>query len=247
MLILNIIGKLMMKKLFETNCENCPEGFQSFFNKLDKADLHYLNDEKIPMHFKKGEIIFNEGQKPQGIFCLREGKVKVYKISFDGREQITRILFPGELLGLKALLSGNAYSVSSSALDDASLCFIAKTDFFQLMLKYPEFTRAIIISLSRLLEQAEFRMISLAHKPVRERLAETLLFLNQTFHSTAPAYPRTYLNITRQDIANIIGTAPETVIRLLSDFKESKLIEIRGRKIFLSNIHGLRKIANITG
>ena len=235
-----------MKKLKETCCENCTEGFRSFFNKLDKADLQYLNEEKVPRNYKKGTVIFSEGQKPQGIYCLREGKVKVFKISFDGREQITRILFPGELLGLKALLSGNSYSVSSATLDDSVLCFISKTDFFQLMLKYPEFTRAIIISLSQLLEQAEFRMISLAHKPVRERLAETLLFLNKTFHNTAPSYPRSYLNITRQDMANIIGTAPETVIRLLSEFKESKLIETKGRKVFLSNIHGLRKIANVT-
>jgi CRP-like cAMP-binding protein len=235
-----------MKKIRESfPCENCPEGFQSFFNKLDKADLSYLNDEKVPQSDKKGQIIFNEGQKPQGIYCLREGKIKVYKISVDGREQITRILFPGELLGLKALLSGNAYSVSSAAIEDSCLCFIQKTDFFQLMLKYPEFNKAIIISLSKLLEQAEFRMISLAHKPVRERLAEALLFLNKTFHATAPSYPRTYLNVTRQDIANIIGTAPETVIRLLSEFRESKLIEIRGRKIFITNIHGLRKIANL--
>ena len=238
---------LVMKKQGDNRCENCIEGFQSFFNKLDKADLQYINEEKIQMHHKKGHLIFDEGQKPHGIFCLREGKVKVYKNSFDGREQITRILFPGELLGLKALLCGKAYSVSASALDDIVLCFITKADFFQLMLKYPEFNRAIIISMSKLLEQAEFRMISLAHKPVRERLAETLLFLNNTFHATAPAYPRTYLNITRQDIANIIGTAPETVIRLLSDFKEAKLIEIKGRKIFLTNFPGLKKIANITG
>jgi len=236
----------MMKKAKETySCEDCLVGFQSFFNKLDKADLNYLNDEKITEVYRKGQAIFNEGQKSQGIFCLKEGKVKVFKISFDGHEQITRIVFPGELLGLKAMLSGKAYSVSSAAIEDSVLCFIHKNDFFQLMLKYPEFNKAIIISLSKLLEQAEFRMISLAHKPVKERLAETLLYLNKAFHNTAPSYPRSYLNITRQDIANIIGTAPETVIRLLHEFKEARLIEIKGRKIFLSNIHELTRIANV--
>jgi CRP-like cAMP-binding protein len=236
----------MKKRQKEVPCELCPDGFANYFDRLDKADLQYLNEQKNPLQFKKGQVIFEEGSKPHGLYCLREGEVKVYKISFDGREQITRILFPGELLGLKALLSGKEYTVSSAALDDSVLCFISKTYFFQLMLKYPEFTTAIILSLSKLLEQAEFKMISLAHKPVRKRLAESLLFLNQTFHSTAPAASQTYLNITRRDIANIIGTAPETVIRLLSEFKESKLIEIRGRKIFLTNIHGLRKIANLT-
>lgn len=236
----------MIKKAAEKRCEDCPEGYRSFFSMLDKADLNYLNEEKVSLHFGKGSVIFNEGQKPQGIYCLKEGKVKVFKNSFDGREQITRILFPGELLGLKALLSGHPYSVSSAALEECDLCFIPKSDFFQLMLKYPDFTRAIIISLSKLLEQAEFRMISLAHKPVRQRLAETLLYLNKTFYPTAPAHIRTYLNITRQDIANIIGTAPETVIRLLSEFKESKLISIKGRKIFLTNVQELRRIANLT-
>jgi len=235
----------MVKKFSETKCENCIDECHSFFNRLDYVDLHYINEVKIVMPFKKSQIIFEEGQKPKGLFCLCAGRIKVYKISFEGKEQITRVLFPGEFLGLKALLSGKAYSVTSCALDDSVLCFISKTDFFQMMLKYPEFTRAIIISLSKLLEQAEFRMMSLAHKPVRERLAETLLLLDRTFHSTAPAYPRTYLNITRQDMANIIGTAPETVIRLLSEFKETKLIEIKGRKIFLSNILGLRKIAHL--
>jgi CRP-like cAMP-binding protein len=234
-----------MKHLVDIPCQQCNEGFTNFFNSLDKADLHYLNEQKKTLFYKKGAVVFEEGRKPKGIFCLREGKIKVYKNSIDGREQITRILFPGELLGLKALLSGKPYSVSSAALEDSVLCSIDKTYFFQLMLKYPEFTRSIIVSLSKLLEQAEFRMLSLAHKPVRERLAETLLFLNKSFHSTAPSYPRTYLNITRQDIANIIGTAPETVIRLLSEFKDEKLIQVKGRKIFLTNIPRIRKIASI--
>lgn len=239
------IRKPVIKKPVEISCDSCPEGFQRFLDKLDNADQYYINREKIPVKFKKGHVIFDEGQKPHGIYCLREGKVKVYKSSFDGREQITRILFPGELLGLKALLCGKGYSVSAAALDDVAMCFISKTVFFQLMLKYPDFTRAIIVSLSRLLEQAEFRMISLAHKPVRERLAETLLFLNHTFHASAPANPPTYINITRQDIASIIGSAPETVIRILSEFRESGLIRIRGRKIFLTGIDDLKKIARI--
>jgi CRP/FNR family transcriptional regulator, polysaccharide utilization system transcription regulator len=234
----------MMKKPQDITCQECPEGFQSFFEKLDEADIAYLNYQKVPLAFKKNEVLFEEGKQPQGIYCLRYGKVKIYKNSFDGREQITRIVFPGELMGLKAMLSGHPYSVSSAAMEEVAVCFINKKDFFQLMLKYPEFTRSIILSLSRLLEQAEFRMISLAHKPVRERLAETLLFLNRSFHSTAPSHPKPYLNLTRMDLANIIGTAPETVIRLLSEFRDSRLIEIRGRKIFLINVPRLKLIAN---
>ena len=192
-----------MKSQKEILCEQCPEGSQHFFNKLDKVDLQVINQRKVAQIYKKSQDIFTEGKKPQGVFCLREGKVKIFKHCYDGREQITRIVFPAEFMGLKAFLSGNPYSVSASALEDSVVCFINKTDFFQLMLKYPDFTKSLIIALSKMLEEAETRMVSLAHKPVRQRLAETLLFLNRSFHPTSPAYPKPYLNITRMDIANI--------------------------------------------
>jgi CRP-like cAMP-binding protein len=235
----------MTDHLQDILCESCPEGQQHFFNTLARTDLQVVNEGKKVLRFKKGEELFAEGQKPQGIFCLREGKVKIFKHCFDGREQVTRLVFPAEFMGLKALLSGNHYTVSASTLEDSVVCFIRKGDFFQLMLKYPEFTQAIIMAMSRLLEEAENRMISLAHKPVRQRLAETLLFLNRSFHATTPAYPKPYLNLTRADLANIIGATPETVIRLLSEFREERIIEIRGRKIFVLDVPKLRLTANL--
>jgi CRP-like cAMP-binding protein len=113
------------------------------------------------------------------------------------------------------------------------------------MIKYPEFTRSLIIILSKLLEDAETRMLSLAFKPVRERLAETLLFLFNTFYPETGKSQKDYLNLTRMELANIIGTAPETVIRLLSEFKEEKLISIKGRKIFLADPSRLQTISNL--
>ncbi len=226
-------------------CEQCPEGSQHFFKQLAKEDLKFLNEQKKVKLLKKGDELFSEGQKPQGIFCLREGKFKIYKHCFDGREQVTRLVFPSEFMGLKALLGGNPYTVSAAALEDSVVCFIRKSDFFGMMLKYPEFTQSIIQAMSKLLEEAENRMISLSHKPVRQRLAETLLFLNRSLHPATPAYPRPYLNLTRMDLANIIGSTPETVIRLLSEFKESRMIEIRGRKIYVLDIPRLKLIANL--
>jgi CRP/FNR family transcriptional regulator, polysaccharide utilization system transcription regulator len=213
---------------------------------LDKADLLYLNEAKITNSYKKGQKIYEEGQKPLGVYCVREGKIKIFKNGLDGRERITRVVLPGEFLGLKALLSGNIHSVSSVALEDSVVCFITKTDFFQLMIKYPEFTRSLILILSKLLEEAESRMLSLAYKPVRERLAETLLFLFNSFYLDAGKPAKDYLNLTRMELASIIGTAPETVIRLLSEFKEEHLIFIKGRKIFLTDPSRLQIIANLS-
>jgi len=229
----------------DLSCKNCPEGGQHFFNKMRREDLDFINTRKEIHAFKKGQVIFCEGNKPSGIYCLQQGKVKIYKNCYDGREHITRIVFPAEFMGLKALLSGNPYSVNAAALEDSVICFISKSDFFELSLKYPEFAQSLIVTLSKLLEDAEIRMVSLAHKPVRQRLAETLLFLNRSFHATAPAYPKTYLNVTRMDLASIIGATPETVIRLLSEFRETGMIRIKGRKIFLLDIHRLRLISTI--
>lgn len=238
-----------MKKTRDIHCEECKSGFLSYFHALDKADLQYLNEQKNTLFYKKGQFIYEEGHKSLGVFCIREGKIKVFKNTQEGKEHITRVVLPGELLGLKALLSGNDHSVSASALEDSVVCFISKMDFFQLMIKYPEFTRSLILMLSKLLEEAEMRMISLAYKPVRERLAETLLFLFDSFYPNPDKTVKEYLNLnlTRTDLANIIGTAPETVIRLLSDFKDERLIAIKGRKIFLLDPAGLKTIATISG
>ncbi|MCX6243854.1 MAG: Crp/Fnr family transcriptional regulator [Bacteroidetes bacterium] len=236
-----------MKKARDILCEECQSGFLKFFHSLDNADLQYLNEQKNTLIFKKGQLIYEEGHKSLGVFCIREGKIKVFKNTQEGKEHITRVVLPGEFLGLKALLSGNDHSVSASALEDSVICFISKTDFFQLMVKYPEFTRSLILTLSKLLEEAEMRMISLAYKPVRERLAETLLFLFNSFYPHPEKNVKDYLNLTRLDLANIIGTASETVIRLLSEFKDEELIAIKGRKIFLLNPDGLKSIATQSG
>lgn len=233
-----------MTRSKEILCENCPSGFQKYFTSLDKADLQYLNEEKITNSFKKGQLIYEEGQKSLGVYCVRDGKIKVFKNGQDGREHITRVVLSGEFLGLKALLSGNTHSGSAAAIEDSVICFIPKTDFFQLMIKYPGFTQSIILILSKLLEEAETRMLSLAFKPVRERLAETLLFLFNSFYPETGKSSKDYLNLTRMELANIIGTAQETVIRLLSEFKEEKLITIKGRKIFLLDPSRLQIIAN---
>lgn len=229
----------------EILCEKCPSGLQKHFTDLEKDDLKYVNQEKVPGSYKKGQTIYEEGYKSPGIYCIREGKIKVFKNGPDGRENIIRIVLPGEFLGIKALLTGNNHSVSAIAIEDSSVCFISKTDFFQLMIKYPDFTQSVILILSRLLDEAERRMLSLGFKTVRERLAEILVFLHHSFYTETGSSSEKYLNLTRMDIANIIGTAQETVIRLLAEFREEKLIEIRGRKIFLLELDKLKTMAGL--
>ncbi|HTX87859.1 MAG TPA: Crp/Fnr family transcriptional regulator [Bacteroidales bacterium] len=235
----------MVRKPKEYFCEKCLAGNETFLGHLDKADLSYINSQKTSGLYKKGEEIFLEGHASGGVFCLKEGKVKVYRQGSDGREHIIRIALPGEFIGLRALISGNNHTVSAAAFEDSSICFINKSDFFQLMIKYPDFTRNLIISLSRILEEAEVKMTSLAQKPVKERLAETLLFLSRSFRLDAGNPNRSYLSLTRVDLASIIGTVPETVIRLLSEFRDEGLVGLKGRRIYLLDPGRLKKIANL--
>jgi len=240
--LLLIFSQLKKKK--EYKCYNCDKVFQSYFANLDSSDMLCIQERKETRPYKKGELVFVEGSKSQGIFCIREGKLKIFKNGSDGREHITRLAFSGEFVGMKALLTGSPYSVSAQTLEESIICFISKNEFFELTIKYPEFNNALISCLSQQLVEAEAKMISLAHKPVRERLADTLLYLYQQYLHKSTTPDQTYLNLTRQDLANIVGTAQETVIRLLADWKEQKIVAIKGRKIFILSPGKLKKIAN---
>lgn len=219
----------------------------SCFGKLGFDDLKYLESAKTSTFYKKDQTIFYEGRTPTGIYCLNEGNVKIYKIGIDGKEQIVRFVRPGELLGIRALVSGREYVASAGTLENSVVCFIEKRAFLKMTIKYPDLSHCLMINLSHLLEEAENKLTSLAQKGVRERLAETLLILNSVFETEANRVSQNgpSISLSRTDLANIVGTATETVIRLLSEFKEAKLIRVTGRKIVLLDIEGLKKIGKI--
>lgn len=231
--------------MWNTPCSKCSMMSQSIFSNVDKDDIVELDSKKITTLYVKDQRIFYPGQLPIGIYCLGDGIVKFSIFGENGKEQIVRIATAGELMGIRALLSGRRYSTTSTALEDSMVCFINKRTFFKLCLKYPYISQKIMKSLSILLKEAEEKITSLAQKPVRERLAETLLTLNcifKTGKTDCVEKNKGMISMTREDIANIIGTATETVIRILSDFKEDKLVEIKGRKIFIMDPERLEKI-----
>lgn len=237
-----------MAKFVDPFCSQCKAREKSCFNKLAKPDLDFLNAHKISTFYAKGQHIFYAGRTPTGIFCLLNGKIKISKIGFDGKEQIVRFVLPGQLLGVRALLTDRSYRAFATALEDSTVCYINKDSFFKITDNYPEINHCLLSTLGQLLEEAEEKMTSMAQKPVRERLAETLLFLNTIFKNeeTPDLKPnKTTIVLPREDMANIVGTATETVIRLLSDFKTEELIQIEGRKITLVNILELQRIAKI--
>ena len=227
------------------NCENCGMLSKSIFRMLAKNDLSELSDRKSCLQYKKGQTLFSAGTRPNGIYCLSKGKIKIFKTGAYGKEQIIRFALPGEFIGLRSLISDKNYTSNADPIEESTVCFISRQDFQQMQHKYPQITVAIITSLSEKLEEANNKVTSLAQKPVRERLAETLVALNNVFK---PENDRedslSVVTLSRLDLANLVGTATETIIRLLSEFKSDSLISIKGRKITILDIAGLVRIAN---
>jgi len=226
------------------SCSECASRLNSCFSVLDEEDIRLLDQSKESTLYPKGQAIFFNGRTPTGVFCLMEGKVKMAKMGSDGKDQIVRFILPGKLLGIRAFLGDCAYTATATTLDDSIICYVPGELFKYLQVKYPTITSCMITTLSQLLCEAEDKMTSIAQKNVRERLAETLLELRSVFSygdkTNENAQP---ISLTREDLANIVGTATETVIRLLSDFKEVGLIDIQGRKIILKDISALKNVA----
>ena len=228
------------------DCLGCNVFQRSYFSDLESIDLENLKYEKSASFYKAGQIVFQEDGRAMGVYCLHSGKIKLYKVDTDGREQIIRFVTSGELFGYSSIIGSRFNLITAEAIEDSIICFIDRSFFSDLVLRYPEITRTLISSLGSMLNDAEDKIISLAHKQVRERLAEALLVLCRKFHPEG-CKDNNVLQLSREDLANIVGSATETVIRLLSEFREEELVEIKGRKIILKNIRKLKRLAGFEG
>lgn len=224
------------------------ENFQfksdSILEGLSKDELNYLTSRMVEYKFKKGQNLFVEGSYPNGIFYLKKGKIKKYKSNREGKEQIIYICNEGELFGYPALLSEEPYHDSAAALEDAVVNFIPKNDFLFILNQSPELSRKLLINLSHEFGVLMNGIASFAHKTVRERLALSLLILKEKYRSKDDPAKPVEINLTREDLANIVGIAVETLVRLLHSLKDDGIIATSGRKIKILDVKKLIKIAN---
>lgn len=201
----------------------------SLFNLLHSDDALRIKNEKATSFYKKNQPLFIEGSYPRGVFCIISGKVKVFSTGETGKEQIIRIAGAGDVVGFRALFSEEPYRLSATTLEESSIFFIKIEDFLELVHSQPELLQAVLRELSKESgERADF-IKAMAQKTVRERLAIVLLVLESI-------YKDDLINLSREDLANFVGTATETLIRLLKDFKDENLIEVQGRKIKLIDV-----------
>ncbi|MFH1319193.1 MAG: Crp/Fnr family transcriptional regulator, partial [Bacteroidota bacterium] len=171
----------MKSKFNNPYCKTCMSWLSSVFSILDDSELSKIDVNKTCNFFKKGQTIFYEGHKPLGIFCISKGKIKIHKLGDIGKDQIVRLYKEGKIFGYRALLSGEYYTDSATALEDSIICFIPKTTFFELLQSKPELSGKLLQFLSIDLRTAESMITRLAQRHVRERLAETILILEDYY------------------------------------------------------------------
>jgi CRP/FNR family transcriptional regulator len=194
--------------------------------------------------YKKGQTIFNDGNFPQGTYYVSKGVLKLVRTNNEGKEQILRFAKAGDFIGYRALIAEEPFVATAICIEESIACFIPKSVFNKVLEENHAMTKEVMKSLSHDLGVVEERIQSLAQKSVRERLAETLLFLHQTFNAAGTSEDGViHITLPREDIANIVGTATETIIRLLSEFKHDKYIELDGKKIRIINKQKLEKIS----
>lgn len=234
-----------MSKKFQTPfCETCQARFGSIFCNLSEDELVNVSIQKHCNFYLKGQQIFTEGNSPTGLHCVNKGKIKVSQSGFEGKEQIIRLAKEGDILGYRSLISGEAYTASAIAIEDSKVCIIPKNLFFEMIQKNPDITGRIMKLLASDLKDAENKITNLAQKPVIERLAEAILMLKE-YYGFVRDENSLNITITREEIANIVGTATETAIRILSELKREGIIALDGKKIKILNIDALIKLANL--
>lgn len=221
-------------------CEQCIVREFSSLKALNKNELLKLANCKSSYTIKKGEPIFSEGEKIQGIFCIKDGVCKMTKLSENGNEQIVKLIAKGELLGQRSLISEEPVNLGAVALEDMEVCFIPKAEVMGFFNENNEFSMNVMRTICGDLKTADDHLVNMAQKSVKQRLAELLLYLHDKFGTNDDK--SLSIKLSREEMAGIIGTATESCIRLLSEFKKKGLIELTGKKIILTDIQGLRNV-----
>jgi CRP-like cAMP-binding protein len=224
-----------------SSCDQCIVRQLNSLKSLDKEELKRISACKTTRTIKKGEVIFEEGDHINGVFCISSGICKVSKMSSNGRDQIIHLVQKGDILGERSLINDEVANLKATAINDMEVCFIPREEIIKDLQKNSDFSMNVLRDLAASLKSADNVIVDMAQKTVKQRLAEMLINLEDKFGHDLDHVLN--INLSREDIANIIGTATESAIRLLSEFKKEGVISLKGKNISLKNIPELKKIA----
>jgi CRP-like cAMP-binding protein len=217
---------------------------ESILDGLPGEQLSSLMAHSSEQLYEKGEIIFREGGYPSGIFFIRSGRVKKYKVAPRAGEHIVYVANSGELIGYHALLEGARYPDSAAALEASTITFIPREDFFQVLENSTLLNKRLLQTLSHEFAVMVNNLTLLTQRSVRERLALQLVVLREKYKENFQEGGAVTINLSREDLANLVGSTREHIVRVLGEFKDMGILETRGRKIIVHDVLSLIKIAD---
>ena len=235
--------RLKKNDLLKTEFAANAEGVNDFLNQAranGKIDL--TKGDRETQSFKKKAMVYTHGHRPSYLLFVIKGKVKSFRINDDGKELITAIYTDGDFMGYTALLEETTYADNAEAMEDSEVMLIPKADFYALLNTDAQVAKSFIKLLSRNLVEREEALLNLAYNSLRKRVATGLLHVYDKFKKAPGDKPK--LEIPREDLAQVVGTATESLIRTLSDFKNEKLIEIKDGKIVVLDEPKLKNLLN---
>jgi len=204
------------------------------------ASLKLTSEERDVYNYKRKHILYAEGQRPKVVYFVISGKIKVYKTSTDGKELITSVSGPGDFLGYTAILENTNYRDNAVALEDSKLMLIPREDFLELITNDTKIAKQFIGIITKNIVEKEESLLNLAYSSLRKKVAYGLSQLGEKYKE--PGKEKIVVDISRENLAQTIGVATESLIRTLADFKSEGLIDIQTGKVILLNFDGLKNL-----
>lgn len=235
----------MVSKI-SAKCLQCESRASNIFCDLPRELAQYLSDKKFTRNYKRKQILFFEGNPVQGIYCIKSGKVKMYKTGPEGKQYILDIFGPRDVLGLESVFSDHHLTSTAEVTEEGTICLIPQVVLSEIVKRHPETAVKITRFLAKELKDSEEERMDLAQLAVRERLARLLVLLAKSKGKKVTNGTLIDLKLSREEMAEMIGTAAETTMRLLKEFKEEKLVEVKGKDITVLDQDALAKTAHIT-
>ncbi|WP_455511517.1 Crp/Fnr family transcriptional regulator [Butyricimonas paravirosa] len=221
----------MKEEALLPDVSECISKFKLTFKHVTDSEIEALFVDNAIKFYKKGEYIYNEGARIKGCYFLFSGIVKIFQTGVAGKDQIIRFGKEGDIFGFRSVIRNEVACTSVETMSNCILCYIPNTSLMHIITHSPSFAYEMMQIACKELGDANHHIRDIAQKSVKARLAEILLQIASDFGVEEDGTLK--LNVSREDLSNFIGTATETLIRLLSDLKNEGLVEVKGRKIKL--------------
>ncbi len=221
----------------ESRCEQCIVRQFNSLRAMSKDELRKISETKTTRLVKKGEAIFEEGEKLNGVFCVRSGISKLSKLSANGKDQIVKLATKGEVLGQRSVIAEELSNLSAVAVNDMEVCYIPKDGIVNTLNTNPNYAVEVLRHMAHDLKEADDVIVNMSQKTVKQRVAEAFLYMKNNFGEDKDGFLS--LSLSREDISNVVGTATESCIRIISEFKKKGYLKTSGKKIGIANEEGL--------